>query len=91
MKEAFSRVPNYEVVLKTAYQYGIFNLLEHCFVTPGIPLKPMLANPTKSIGEVLIVSKMKNSLVNINTMVLELKFIYCLMDPSKYFQEIWKI
>ena len=53
MKEAFSRVPNYEVVLKTAYQYGIFNLLEHCFVTPGIPLKPMLANPTKSIGEVL--------------------------------------
>ena len=26
MKEAFSRVPNYEVVLKTAYQYGIFNL-----------------------------------------------------------------
>lgn len=52
VKEAISRVPNYEVVLKKAYEHGIYNLLDHVHVTPGIPLKAMLAKPTKSIGEI---------------------------------------
>ena len=33
VKEAISRVPNYEVVLKKAYEHGIFNLLDHVHVT----------------------------------------------------------
>lgn len=53
MREAFSVIPNYEIIIKNALQYGISNLLEHCQLTPGVPLKPMLAKPTKSIGEVL--------------------------------------
>ncbi|KAG2736430.1 hypothetical protein G9P44_000520 [Scheffersomyces stipitis] len=53
VREAFSQIPNYEILIRNAYEYGIFNLLDHCQLTPGIPLKPMLAKPTKSISEVL--------------------------------------
>lgn len=53
VREAFSRTPNYEMLIKMAAEHGVFNLLEHCKLTPGIPLKPMLAKPTKSITEVL--------------------------------------
>lgn len=53
IREAFSRIPNYEVIINHAFEHGVFNLLDHCQLTPGIPLKPMLAKPTKSISEVL--------------------------------------
>lgn len=53
IREAFSLIPNYEIIIRNAFDHGIMNLLEHCQLTPGVPLKPMLAKPTKSIGEVL--------------------------------------
>ncbi|CAK7894003.1 DNA ligase 1 [[Candida] anglica] len=53
IREAFSTIPNYEIIIENAYKYGVFNLLEHCQLTPGIPLKPMLAKPTKSVSEIL--------------------------------------
>ncbi len=34
-------------------EHGIFNLRDKCKLQPGVPLKPMLAKPTKSITEVL--------------------------------------
>lgn len=53
IREAFSRIPNYAIIIEKSYEYGVANLLDHCQLTPGIPLKPMLAKPTKSISEVL--------------------------------------
>lgn len=34
-------------------EHGIFQLGDNCKLQPGVPLKPMLAKPTKSITEVL--------------------------------------
>jgi DNA ligase-1 len=34
-------------------QHGIMNLRDNCKLQPGVPLKPMLAKPTKAITEVL--------------------------------------
>ncbi|SCU81421.1 LAME_0B07008g1_1 [Lachancea meyersii CBS 8951] len=53
IRDAFCQVPNYEIVIKTALEHGIMNLDKHCVLTPGIPLKPMLAKPSKSVSEVL--------------------------------------
>lgn len=48
-----SELPSYEVIVPAMLEYGIFNLRENCKLQPGVPLKPMLAKPTKSITEVL--------------------------------------
>ncbi|CEP62577.1 DNA ligase (ATP) CDC9 LALA0_S05e08724g [Lachancea lanzarotensis] len=53
IRDAFCQIPNYEIVIKTALKHGIMNLDKHCVLTPGIPLKPMLAKPSKSVSEVL--------------------------------------
>lgn len=53
IREAFSQIPNYEIIIMKAHEFGILNLLEHCHLTPGIPLKPMLAKPTKSVTEIM--------------------------------------
>ena len=48
-----SELPSYEVIVPAMVEHGIFNLRENCKLQPGVPLKPMLAKPTKSITEVL--------------------------------------
>lgn len=48
-----SELPSYDVVIPALLESGIEQLREKCRLTPGIPLKPMLAKPTKAIGEVL--------------------------------------
>ncbi|KAI8383220.1 probable DNA ligase 1 [Nakaseomyces glabratus] len=53
IRDAFCQVPNYELVINACLDYGIMKLDEHCTIQPGIPLKPMLAKPTKAINEVL--------------------------------------
>jgi DNA ligase-1 len=53
LKTVFSELPSYDVIIPAVLQHGIFNLRENCKLQPGVPLKPMLAKPTKSITEVL--------------------------------------
>ncbi|QSS64021.1 DNA ligase [Histoplasma capsulatum] len=45
----FSELPSYEVIIPAMLEHGIFNLKEKCKLQPGVPLKPMLAKPTKNI------------------------------------------
>lgn len=53
LKNAYYQCPNYEIVVKALLKDGIDKLNENCKLTPGIPLKPMLAYPTNGIAEVL--------------------------------------
>ena len=51
--DSCSELPSYEVIIPAYVENGIFKLREACKLQPGVPLKPMLARPTKSITEVL--------------------------------------
>ncbi|KAF8337435.1 ATP-dependent DNA ligase [Cantharellus anzutake] len=53
LKSVYSELPSYDHVIPVLLRVGIEGLKEKCKLTPGIPLKPMLAKPTKAIGEVL--------------------------------------
>ncbi|MCJ1358860.1 MAG: hypothetical protein MMC33_008860 [Icmadophila ericetorum] len=53
LKTVYSELPSYEVIIPAMLEHGLFNLRENCKLQPGVPLKPMLAKPTKSITEVL--------------------------------------
>jgi len=52
-KTVYNELPSYEVIVPALLKGGIWKLREECKLQPGVPLKPMLAKPTKSIGEVL--------------------------------------
>jgi DNA ligase 1 len=53
MKAVYSELPSYDNVVPALLEAGIRDLKTKCKLTPGVPLKPMLAKPTKAIGEVL--------------------------------------
>ena len=48
-----SELPSYDVIIPAMMDHGILNLKDHCKLQPGVPLKPMLAKPTKAITEIL--------------------------------------
>jgi DNA ligase-1 len=53
VRHAYHQCPNYEHVINAIITHGLEKLEEHCRITPGVPVKPMLAYPTKGIHEVL--------------------------------------
>ncbi|KAL9086150.1 MAG: hypothetical protein Q9159_004330 [Coniocarpon cinnabarinum] len=53
LKSVYNELPSYEVIIPAFLKDGVFNLRDTCNLRPGVPLKPMLARPTKSITEVL--------------------------------------
>ncbi|KAK0709094.1 ATP-dependent DNA ligase [Lasiosphaeria miniovina] len=53
LKTVYSELPSYDFIIPAMVEHGIMNLREHCKLRPGVPLKPMLAKPTKAITEVL--------------------------------------
>ncbi|KAF9270200.1 ATP-dependent DNA ligase [Marasmius fiardii PR-910] len=53
LKSIYSELPSYDEVIPVLLEHGIDGLRKHCKLRPGVPLKPMLAKPTKAIGEVL--------------------------------------
>lgn len=53
LKTVYSELPAYEVIIPAMLEHGLSKLGDVCKLQPGIPIKPMLAKPTKSITEVL--------------------------------------
>jgi len=53
VKAVYSELPSYDLVVPALLDGGWKGLKDRCKLTPGVPLKPMLAKPTKSISEVL--------------------------------------
>jgi DNA ligase 1 len=53
VKSVFSELPSYDLMIPALLSGGWPSLRDKCKLTPGVPLKPMLAKPTKSISEVL--------------------------------------
>lgn len=53
IKQAYYELPNYDNLLSVALKCPISTVLSKISLTPGIPLRPMLAKPTTGVGEVL--------------------------------------
>ena len=52
LNSTFSELPDWQKVIDALRQYGLDALPQHCHLTVGIPVEPMLAQPTKSTKEV---------------------------------------
>lgn len=53
LKQVYSELPSFDVIVPHLLHSGIAGAKAACHLLPGIPVTPMLAKPTKGIGEVL--------------------------------------
>ncbi|KAI8319111.1 ATP-dependent DNA ligase [Martensiomyces pterosporus] len=53
LKQVLSEFPIYSTVIGSIYKYGMSDLLNHCVLTPTLPVKPMLAKIEKAADDIL--------------------------------------
>ncbi|KAI6060345.1 DNA ligase 1 [Aix galericulata] len=53
LKQTFCELPDYAAIVAVLLEHGLEKLPQHCGITPGVPLKPMLAQPARGVGELL--------------------------------------
>ncbi|KAG0351220.1 hypothetical protein BG005_009313 [Podila minutissima] len=53
VKSVYSELPCYDMIVPALLSSDIEGLQKACKLTPGIPLKPMLAHPTKALTDIL--------------------------------------
>jgi len=53
VKQVYSELPNYDVLVPALLSGGLAGALDACALTPGVPVSPMLAKPTRGVREVL--------------------------------------
>ncbi|KAE9461238.1 hypothetical protein C3L33_06814, partial [Rhododendron williamsianum] len=53
VKQVYSVIPVYDKIVPALLNGGVWTLQKTCSFTPGIPIGPMLAKPTKGVSEIL--------------------------------------
>ncbi len=53
LKAVFSELPSFDLIVPALLRGGVAAARQECQLTPGMPVTPMLAKPTKGVGEVL--------------------------------------
>lgn len=53
MKKVYSECPSFDEIVPALLEVGVKRLPEVCHFKLGVPVKPMLAKPTKGVTEVL--------------------------------------
>lgn len=52
VKQVYSVIPVYDKLVHAILTDGVWNLPKTCNFSPGIPVGPMLAKPTKRVSEI---------------------------------------
>ncbi|PPS04358.1 hypothetical protein GOBAR_AA16306 [Gossypium barbadense] len=53
VKQVFSILPIYDKIVPALLTGGVWDLPKSCGFTPGVPVGPMLAKPTKGVAEII--------------------------------------